>query len=208
LIDGGPNTNALAQVLGRTLPATVRTLDVVLATSPKTGSSGGLPALLGRYTIGQVVTASDSSNREWAEGLAARNISTTQAEVGQWFDMGDGARLEVVDVNSDGATLWITYGKASFLLPFGLDDDSATEIAEAGRISPATILVLNSEDALTQVFMNAVQPRSITMATHLKDELQPETLALLNGYTVLRTGEHGTIRFATDGAQLWVEAEQ
>ena len=36
----------------------------------------------------------------------------------------------------------------------------------------------------------------------------PETLAALEGYTVLRTGERGCISFATNGVTLWVETER
>jgi len=37
--------------------------------------------------------------------------------------------------------------------------------------------------------------------------LSPETLDLLQGYTVLRTDRNGWIELTTDGEQMWVEVE-
>ena len=36
----------------------------------------------------------------------------------------------------------------------------------------------------------------------------PETLALLQGYTLLRTDRNGWIELSTDGKQMWVEVEK
>jgi len=36
----------------------------------------------------------------------------------------------------------------------------------------------------------------------------PETLELLQGYTVLRTDRNGWIELSTDGKQMWVEVER
>jgi beta-lactamase superfamily II metal-dependent hydrolase len=42
----------------------------------------------------------------------------------------------------------------------------------------------------------------------LQDLPSPETLALLQGYTVLRTDRNGWIELSTDGVQMWVEVEE
>ena len=36
----------------------------------------------------------------------------------------------------------------------------------------------------------------------------PETLAALEGYTILRMDRNGWIELVTDGAQMWVEVER
>jgi beta-lactamase superfamily II metal-dependent hydrolase len=36
----------------------------------------------------------------------------------------------------------------------------------------------------------------------------PETLELLQGYTILRTDRHGWIELSSDGEQMWVEVER
>ncbi len=36
----------------------------------------------------------------------------------------------------------------------------------------------------------------------------PETLALLQGYTLLRTDRNGWIELSTDGVNMWVEVEK
>jgi beta-lactamase superfamily II metal-dependent hydrolase len=67
------------------------------------------------------------------------------------------------------------------------------------------------KESISQSFIDAVQPLGVIIpvgAGNTKGDPQPETLALIEGYTVLRTDERGTIRIATDGVQLWVEAER
>jgi beta-lactamase superfamily II metal-dependent hydrolase len=66
-----------------------------------------------------------------------------------------------------------------------------------------------SEESISKAFIDAVQPLGVMVsvgAGNARDDPQPESLALLEGITILRTGEHGSIHLATGGVQLWVEA--
>jgi competence protein ComEC len=210
LIDGGPSPNGLADSLGRALPIGMRTLDLVVAASTKAESLGGLPALLDRYTIRRAVMAGQaarhSAYREWTEGLASRSIPALSAEVGQQFDLGEGAMLIVVDVQDEGAALRLDYGRASFLMPIKA---ATTEAA-----SPATVLFApdhGGAESITANFVAAVNARAIVVsvgAGNPSGDPQPDTLALFEGRTVLRTDEHGTIAFVTDGERLWLTAEK
>jgi len=210
LINGGPSPNALADSLGRALPIGMRTLDLVVAASTKIDSLGGLPALLDRYTIRRVVMADEaarhSAYREWTEGLASRSIPTMTAEVGQQFDLGEGAMLTVTDVRDEGATLRLDYGGASFLLPI--------KVATAEAASPATVLFApdhGGAESLTAEIVTAINPRAIVVsvgAGNPAGDPQSETLALFEGRTVLRTDQRGAIAFVTNGEQLWVTSER
>ncbi|MBM4425255.1 MAG: DUF4131 domain-containing protein, partial [Chloroflexi bacterium] len=218
LIDGGPSPNALAEALGRHLPATARRLDLVIAASPETDSLSGLPGLLGRYDIGQVVMAGEpqtnSAYREWVGGLSSHAISVTAAEPGLQVDLGDGAVLSVVANSRRGAVFRLDYRNASFLIPAGMDAVVATELATSGSILPATVLLAprhGGEKSISALFMDAVQPSAIVIAVEAGNaagDPHPATLDLFTGRTVLRTDKNGTIGFATDGQQLWVEAER
>jgi beta-lactamase superfamily II metal-dependent hydrolase len=55
------------------------------------------------------------------------------------------------------------------------------------------------------------QPQVVLLSVGAGDKLgrpDPETLAAVEGYTLLRTDQNGWIELSTDGEQLWVEAER
>lgn len=218
LIDGGPGPNALAESLGRILPVGARTLDLVVAASPYPDSIGGLPGLFDRYEIGQVVMAGEarrnSTYREWAEGVSARGVAAIPAVSGQQFELGEGAVLSVVAVRDSGATLRLDYGDASFLFAIGLDAKAATELAVSDLVTPAAVLLApdhGGKNSISALFLDAAQPQAVVIAVgagNPEGDPHAETLALLEGRTVLRTDERETISFATDGRQLWAESER
>ncbi|HLB49477.1 MAG TPA: ComEC/Rec2 family competence protein [Anaerolineales bacterium] len=215
LIDGGPSPNALAESLGRSLPAGTRALDLVVAAAPEPGSLGGLPALLDRYTLGRVVLAGDAQRsaayREWTEGLKTRSVPTLTAEVGQRFDLGDGVMLTVIATGPDGATLRLDYGNASFLFPIGLDAKASTDLAASGQITPITVLLApdhGDQNSISALFLDAAQPSAVVIAIGGGNNPDEQTMKLFGERTKLRTDQRGAISFATDGKQLWAEAER
>jgi competence protein ComEC len=156
----------------------MRTLDLVVTASTKAESLGGLPALLDRYPIRRAVMAGEaarhSAYREWTEGLASRSIPVLSAEVGQQFDLGQGAMLTIVDVQNEGAALRLDYGRASFLMPI--------KAATAEAASPATVLFApdhGGAESITAEFVAAVNPRAVVIAVgagNLSGDPQAETL--------------------------------
>jgi competence protein ComEC len=155
-----------------------------------------------------------SAYREWTEGLSSRGIAAITAESGQRFDLGDGAMLSIVAVQESGATLRLDYGEATFLFAVGLDAKTATELANSGSITPATVLLApdhGGKNSISALFLDPAQPQAVVIAVgagNAEGDPQVETLKLLEGRTVLRTDERGTISFATDGKQLWTETER
>ena len=56
-----------------------------------------------------------------------------------------------------------------------------------------------------------LQPQVVLIgvtAADLQELLSPETLDLLQGYTVLRADRNGWIELSTDGERMWVEVER
>jgi len=216
LIDGGPSPNQLAESLGRILPLNNRTLDFVMVAATDTRSLGGLPGLFDRIGIGQVVTSGPASQSaafgEWSNGLISHNLPKQPAEVGQQFDLGDGARLSILDLRTNGAILRLDDGRASFLFPIGLEDaKTATELATSGQVAPATVLLIpqgGRTNSISAFYLDAVQPSAIVLPVGDGQQIDPQTLNLFAGRTLLRTDEHGTLDFATDGQQLWITAER
>jgi beta-lactamase superfamily II metal-dependent hydrolase len=87
---------------------------------------------------------------------------------------------------------------------------SATELAQAGRIAPATVLLVPDgagKDALSALFLDAAQPNVAVISAAPGRLPDPQTVALFAGRRVLNTAERGAVSFATDGQQLWIETE-
>lgn len=59
LIDAGPDASIL-RALGKELPPWQRKIDLVLLTSEKSSSAGGLPDVLGRYRVARHLTLTSS----------------------------------------------------------------------------------------------------------------------------------------------------
>jgi competence protein ComEC len=60
-------------------------------------------------------------------------------------------------------------------------------------------------------WINNLRPQValLSVAAADRDGLpSPETLAALEGYTLLRTDKNGWIHISTDGERMWVEAEK
>ncbi len=58
-------------------------------------------------------------------------------------------------------------------------------------------------------WIDALRPQVVLLSVSAADKdglPSPETLALLQGYTLLRTDRNGWIELSTDGEQMWVEA--
>jgi hypothetical protein len=60
-------------------------------------------------------------------------------------------------------------------------------------------------------WIDALRPQVVLVSVSAADKEglpSPETLELLQGYTVLRTDRNGWIELSTDGKQMWVEVER
>jgi len=213
LIDGGPSVNRLAEMMGRDLPFGTRQIDLVISASPANESVTGLTALLDRYTVSQVIMAGDAARsnayREWADKVSQKNIPTLPAQVGQRFDLGDGATLSIIAVNPKGATLRLDYKNASFLFPVG-----AINALPLTKRTPATVLLApdnGAADSLNVNLVNAINPYTVVIsvgAGNASGDPQPAILNLLKDRTVLRTDHRGTIKFGTNGREVWAESER
>jgi len=83
LIDTGPDASVL-RALGSVLPFWDRHIDVLIETSAAASSIGGVPEVLVRYRVGQVVKNADRGTR---------------------LDLGDGVYADVLSPAASGATV-------------------------------------------------------------------------------------------------------
>lgn len=105
LIDGGSDKRVIRE-LSRVMPFFDRSIDVVLNTHPDRDHIGGLPEVLRRYTVAQVIdpgVESDSGTYGYYRQLIERGQNTLYIEGrrGQIIDFEDGAYAEVLFPDRD-----------------------------------------------------------------------------------------------------------
>lgn len=100
------------------------------------------------------------------------------------------------------------------LLLLGIDSDDRTTFEDEKTIGKVSALLLadaGSAASNPPEWIAALQPQVALISASpadLQDLPAPETLALLQGYTVLRTDRDGWIELTTDGQQMWVKVER
>jgi competence protein ComEC len=218
LVDGGPSTNALSEALGRRLPFGEREIDYLVVAASGEEQLAGLPRTLERFPVGSVLWAGPPaggySARELQKSLALRRVPIITAQKGQALDLGEGARLEVLETGLRGAVLLVEWGRFRLLLPVGLDFESMQALMKDSRQGPVTALML-AEGGYAPLnpaeWIERWQPQAalLSVAAGDPDGLpNPQVLEAVKGYNLLRSDRMGWVRLSTDGEQLWVEAER
>jgi competence protein ComEC len=218
LIDGGPSATRLSDALGRRLPPTDCSLDWLVVADPSDANTTSLPQVLDRFRPTNVLWAGPTHGTYGARQLQASftraEISPVLAKPGQSLDLGKGAVLRVLTVGKRGATILLEWGRFRLLLPLGinLDDLSALEYGKTvGNFSALLLADSGYAPSNPPEWIAALQPQAVLISVSAADRdglPSPETLDLLEGYTVLRTDCNGWIELSTDGKQMWVEVEK
>jgi competence protein ComEC len=219
LVDGGPSGSALTRALARQLPLFTRDLDLLVVASPRDESLGALPELLQGYAVKRVVVtqATDPESRVYAtlmRQLNGLNLELTQALDDPAFDLGDGLTLRVLADGTYGSTLRLDWKRFALLLPIGLRRADETKLLEDATMRPATALLLadhGSERANGEQWIWAADPRVVLVSVGAGNQAGDPANAVLQrleGRTVLRTDQSGTLTLLTDGEQMWVQTER
>jgi competence protein ComEC len=218
LIDGGPSARRLSEGLGRRLPLTGRGLDWLVVAAPLEGNLTSLPQTLERFRPANVLWAGPTHGTRDARDLQAvltrAGLAPQTALAGQSLALGEGAVLRVLAVGPRGATLLIEWDRFRLLLPLGMnfDDLESLEYGKAvGNVSALLLADSGYAPINPPQWIEALRPQVvlISVAAGDRDGLpSPETLELLEGYTVLRTDRNGWIELSTNGERMWVEAAQ
>jgi competence protein ComEC len=227
LIDGGHYPSQLQSHLGRLLPVGDRRLDLVITTHPDADHVAGLPDLLDRYRVGQLLTngAAAEADSAYAALLAAageQKVPLARAQAGEHIWLDEGVTLHVIydgstagSGNDASLALRLTYGNFSLLLT--ADGERAAEEAMVASGIPLTSNVFKAghhgaRTSSNDFFLAAVQPGVVVISSGAGNHAghpHPEVLerAAATGASILRTDELGTIEAITDGQHIWWEAE-
>ena len=223
LIDAGP-PEAGAKVVSEIRRRGVRSLEIVVATQAGADYIGGMRRVAASSDI--VIKNFMDSAQPWKteahqQMLAAvqsRGTSITAARRGQFFDLGGGARLDILNPAGDGT--WIEtaegasrenansvvvrliYREFVMLIMSGASAAVAEQIVAARQNVWAPFLVLGdggSRNSVSEKMLSTVQPKFAIISTAKAPA--PETLESLKGAKVeiYRTDLNGDISITSDG---------
>ncbi len=218
LIDGGPSLSAISDALGRRVSPLDTSLDWVIMATTEDSQVAALPRLLPRDPPRNALVAGNAggsfSSQAVMEWLDANSVPVTQAEVGQLFDLGDGALIRVIDVSSRGATLMVSWNKFHMLLPIGANLDTLDTLhngADIGAVDAISLAQSGYAPLSPKEWIDNLNPRLVIISVAPGDpdgRPDKETLDALAGRAMLRTDVNGWIDVATDGTQMWVTVER
>ncbi|MFV1858729.1 MAG: ComEC/Rec2 family competence protein [Anaerolineales bacterium] len=190
LIGGGDSATALSNSLGRRLPLFHRRLDWLVLPDREISSLAGVPAGL---EIGALMLPAEGLDRAPAgliQALQAGGADLIRAQRGMALDLGDGARLELIDDEQGNLTFLLTSGWARIALLPG------TRSSRAPIRSALSGIILSGASSV-----GLLQDLEVTVAVIAGSNPLPYNTARVS---ILATEDRGWIELVTDGEQLWV----
>jgi competence protein ComEC len=233
LIDGGPDPREVSLKLGQKFPFWDKSIDVVVLTHPHDDHLVGLIEVLRRYEVGQVLEPkldyTSPAYSEWHKLVAEKNIKHIWAQAGQYIELGDGIRMQVLnpqaelfegtasDIDNNGVVLRLVKDEVSFLLTADIHDEAEWKLLYQGRELRSTVLKVGhhgGRDSTSAQFLAVVDPEIAVISVGENNPFghpHEETLARLekkiSENKIYLTSKQGTITFTTDGERLWVKTE-
>jgi len=218
LINGGPSASMLSDGLGRRLPPFNRRLDWLIIASTQENQLSGLPRVVERIPPSEVLWAGNVeasfSARNLNEWFIEQSIPVTQAESDFELNLGKGAVLKFLNVNSRGAVMLLEWDEFRALLPVGMNF-SALEELKYGEDIKSTSLLLIADSGYAPVnppeWVANLNPQLVILSVAAGDPdglPHDGTLNAIEDYPFLRTDHNGWIEVTTDGAEMWFEVEK
>lgn len=222
LIDGGPGRNILSR-LSEHLPLFDREIDLLMETHPDTDHVGGLPDVLGRYSVRGIIKPcidSDNPYDKALENLAKdRGVTEICAESGNIIDLGGGAKMEILyagwgkvsDTNTASIVSNLSFGNNKFL--FTGDTTIVVEkyltYTEGNRLQADVYKVSHhgSKSSNDEKFLQTVNPQISIISVgknsygHPHQEVLDDLSSLKS--SILRTDILGTVTLSSDGSSIF-----
>jgi beta-lactamase superfamily II metal-dependent hydrolase len=204
--------------LGRRLPPFDRRLDWLIVASTQEDQLSGLPRVVERIRPAQVLWAGNVeasfSARDLEEWFIDARIPVKRAETGSELDLGEGVILKILNANPRGAILLLEWNKFHAMLPIGINFSVQEELKYGKEIKGTSVLLI-ADSGYAPInppeWITNLNPQLIilSVAAGDADGLPHEgTLEAVKDYPLLRTDYNGWIEVATDGTEMWVEAEK
>ena len=232
LVDGGPEREAAARLVGGALPFWDRSVDAVVLTHPHDDHVRGLVQVLERYDVEHIVHRDiqhdGAAYDEWRRLVAREGAAELQAVQGSRFTL-DGVLFEVLwpprellsgtssDLNNASVVLRVSYGATSFLLPADIHSDAEARLVQTMSIDSDVLKVPHhgSRTSSSPAFLDAVSPTAAVISVdaesrhgHPHAEVVEALRARVTAENVILTSESGTVEFISDGRGLTVRKER
>jgi len=235
LIDGGPGAEKINLALGEMMPFWDHRIELVVLTHAQDDHISGLVSVLQRYDIDAVIepgVAYDTDMyRKWLELIDRNNIDCIMAQSGQYIDMGDGVKIDILhpqneisaatesDINNSSVVLRLVKDKASFLFTGDIEETVEYDILHRNsKELQSTVLKVahhGSDSSTSPLFLDMVNPQIAVISVgennrfgHPDSGVVSRLEEKLGDGNVYLTTQRGTITFITDGARIWVETER
>lgn len=229
LIDGGPSKSILTE-LGKIMPFSDKTLDVVIATHPDSDHIGGLPFVFDSYQVSNIfydgIKTDTQTDKSFEEKMKIENAKIVKVDKEQriMIDEKDNVYLDIIfpDRNDDGwetniasIVAKLVYKNNSFLLT----GDSPVEIEKylvgkyGEKYLDIDVLKLGHHGSRTSTsvdYLKATTPRLGIISAGTNNRYghpHKEVLELLKSYKIpyLSTQNSGTIKLYSDGNDILYE---
>lgn len=234
LIDAG-SADAGPGVVNAIRRRGVRNLEVVVATQAGADYIGGMRRVAASSDI--VIKSFVDSAQPWKTDTYQQMLAAVQgagipviaARRGQLFDLGGGARLDIINPVGDGSWLEPAVGVSRenansvvvrllfrefvMLIMSGAGAATAARMVEARQNIWATFLLVGdggSRDSLSEKMLSIVQPKFAVISTAATNAPAQETLERLKAVKaeIYRTDASGEISITSDGRKHEIATER
>jgi competence protein ComEC len=228
LIDGGGNSKVLSE-LGQNLAFFDKKLDLVVLTHPHADHVAGLVEVLRRYEVKKVLitgvlhTAPDyiaflkeiSDQQipvEYADGLRDINLGQ-DLDLKILYPFKDLKEQKFENLNITSIVIKLIYKNNSFLFTGDAEEVVENDLLTAKVDVSAQVLKVGhhgSKYSSTPAFLEAVKPQYGVLSVGAKNDFGHPHLRTLDnlqkqGIEILRTDQLSTIKFVSDGNNLWIK---
>lgn len=217
LVNGGPSPSTLMNRLGEDLPLLKRDLSTLIVAGTRTNQVAGLVDLVNHLEVDSVLIPAvqgSYSFRLLIDEVHSSGITTHEIAAGQRLELGERIYIEFLEANDSGLSLLVVSENARILIPTDANANSIETLSKDDRVRDVAVLMLadgGHPSANPPGWLGTTNPQLVIISVDgTGDRTRPsdEILAHLEGRTVLRTDQHGSIVVHTDGRYLWAETER
>lgn len=208
----------------------VKELDAIISTHPDADHVGGLADVINHFPVKAVyaprVTHTTQAYKEFLEAVKKQQLSIKVAKQGVTINStAAGVNMTFIgptkdyaknDLNDWSAVLELTHGQKKFLLTGDAETPAEKDMLAAGVVETVDVLKVShhgANEASTSDYLTAVKPQYAVISVGEGNRYNHPTASALerlkaSGAKILRTDEHGSIVFTSNGKSIAVEEER